>query len=168
MTRLQVQASTSGASPTFLWIPAGSFAPIVGSPVLGSASATGFGGFLFDAASTETVYAAMALPADWLTFGADMVWTNAGAAGAGNTVWRLDSGVGFGDGEAPTTGVAGTNRTIAAPAVDVAKVSTLESGLAVPSSGELMPLRLRRVGGDAGDTLGNDACVLGLRLVKAT
>lgn len=153
---------------TEAFFPAPLFVAITGSPVVGEASTNDIGGYLFDAAATEIVIAVVAVPVGWATYNTELWWVNAGA-GSGDVVWRLDYSPGFGDGESSTSGiVAGTSRTATAPAGAVVEKTAMDSGIAVPTSGELTVLRLRRTGGDAADTLANDACMLGVKLVKAT
>lgn len=154
------------AAPLSLYLPASSFVPTAGTPVLAEAGTSDTGGMLFDPASTETVWGAAQIPDGWATYNVDLWWTNAGA-GAGNVVWRFDYGS-FGDGESAGPSTAGTLRTVTAPASGTAEVSRMESGITVPTAGELLPIRLRRAGTDAGDTLANDACMYGLRFTKAS
>lgn len=150
-----------------VYLPAQVFVAVTGTPVVGEASTNDIGGYLFDAAATEIVFGMAQIPTGWNTYNTELWWVNAGA-GSGNVVWRLDYSTGFGDGEAVNPGTAGTQRTVAAPAGTTAEVTAMDSGITSPTTGELVPFRLRRIGGDAADTLANDACVLGVRLVKAS
>lgn len=150
-----------------IFIAAGSFSAVTGSPVLGEAGSD-VPGFLLDGAgATERVATIVAVPAGWSTFDAQLVWTNAGA-GSGNVHWDVAYSPGFGDGEAATHSTFATDQDVAAPAQNTAKYTTMASGAAVPSTGELLPIRVGRNSANAGDTLTNDVAVLGMRLIRAS
>lgn len=147
-------------------IPAAAIIAVQGTPVIGDAG-TDVGAMLFDAASTEIAHSVRDLPDEWSTYNIQILWTNAGA-GSGNVVWRIDYGIVGDGGNIQSVVTAGTVQTIAAPAQNVLKVTTTDSALAAPAANEYLVVRPRRVGGDAGDTLGNDAGLIAVRLVKAS
>lgn len=152
---------------TALFIPAGAMGiSSGGSPVIGNSDDTPV--WLLDAASSESIGTAVLLPPDWLTFDMVAVFTNI-AATSGNVVLIGAYRSGWGDGESVGVVTAGSNQTVAAPSTaHVAKYATLLSGIAVPSASEQLTIRVRRVGGDGADTLGNDIGLVGVRLVKAS
>lgn len=122
--------------------------------------------WLLDSAATdESVSTSLLIPSGWNTVDIDIWWTNAGA-GAGNVRWE----VGYqsrGDTETLTQTWTATASNIAAPAQSVVKKSTIISGGAV-TAGELLGLIITRYGSNAGDTLANDAGLLGVDIRKAS
>lgn len=149
-------------------IPAKAFDLRDGSPAYAIRGAnTFYYAWDFDAASSETVIANVEPPADYVS-GAitiDLSWTNLGG-GSGNVVWQAFINATADTGDYNSLGglVSGTAVTVAAPAQNVKKVTTLtitHTPAASPSSFELA---IRRVGGDAGDTLGNDAGLVSVRI----
>lgn len=164
ITAADAEDMVGGGEPAVL-IPAPAFVAVNGTPVLGDAGAD-VGGFLFDAAGTERVGTFAVLPAHWLTYDLQFVWTNAGV-GSGNVHWDIGYSAGFGNGESAGLTIF-DEQDVAAPAQNTAKFTTMATGIAVPSSGELVPIRPGRAGADAGDTLGNDAALLAVKLVQAS
>lgn len=156
-----------GASPTSLWVPAGALGGIGGSPALADLGGTGVlhAAWLFDAAGTETVGGQIDLSGvDWATFDVKMFWTNPGA-GTGDVFWQLRYQF-YGDTDTLASG-SPVNSTITAPAQYVVKASTVGSGLTRTAS-KVLGFRMQRAGGQAADTLANDAALLGLNLTKAS
>lgn len=156
------------STQTSLFIPAQQFAATSGSPVMGTSGAVA-AIMLFDQTGTEAASAFVQVPAGWVSYDIELWFVNA-AASAGNVVWRCDrSNLGFGGGETIDPATAGTQRTEAANATaNVVTVTTMDSAISAPTAGEMLTLRIRRIGGDAADTLANDAGLVGLRLVKAS
>lgn len=144
-----------------MWVGAAAFQPSSGSPTL-NGSTMGVPAWLLDAAATEVVTTTLMVPSGWRQFAVDLWWTNAGA-GAGDVVVNTRY-ANRGD----TTNITGAevnagNVGLAAPAQNVIKVNTVLSGL-IRKPDQLFRVNVRRVGGDAGDTLGNDMALLGLVL----
>lgn len=135
-----------------------------GSSVLGTVGAGWWTARLYDPATGQGADAVITIPSGWATVDVDVWWTNAGA-GAGNVVWdcRLQAKA---DGAA-MTGPTYTPVTIAAPAQDVTKKSTLRTGVAVTAGGLLL-VNLNRAAADAADTLGNNAGVMAIAVRKAS
>ncbi len=153
---------TLGDSQIFVTAPA--FAGIGGSPTFAGIGGGRWAGLVFDAASQEIVAAAIEIPPSWTTLTVELYWTN-GGAGSGNVVWALQLDR-AGDGEtlaASGGGGASGDLTIAAPAQDVLKVSTMVTDQACDQT-KLLNLRLIRQAANVADTLGNDAAALGIRL----
>jgi hypothetical protein len=118
----------------------------------------------FDSSSTETVGTTLVFPPSWATFDAYIMWGNA-STGSGNVFWRL-ARIETVDGGAINSGELNYNQTIAAPLQNILKKSLLGSGLTI-TAGALSQLEVQRVD-DAGDTLGNDALLWGLLLVRTS
>lgn len=149
-----------------VWIPAGAFAVTAGSPSIAAyaTSVVSWTAVLYDASSAEYAGSNAWLPAHWNTFHIDLYWTNP-SSGSGDVVWTTIYRS-FGDGDA--TGVtSGGNDTVTAPAEDVLKVSRLETSIS-PTRGRPLFFVIGRLASDAADTLGNDAAVIGVALVRAT
>lgn len=145
-----------------VWRPAADLTAVLGSP---SFSVTQFPGWSLDAAVTEEVGGTSIIPAGWATFDIDLWWTNEGA-GAGDVRFTA-SYLARADGGTIASGYASASVTAIAPAEKVLKVTRLASGLAVVAAG-LLSLSVAREGSNAGDTLPNDARVIGFMLRKAT
>jgi hypothetical protein len=124
--------------------------------------------WLFDAVSTELASFGYSLPTYWRSYHVDLYWTNAGA-GTGDVVWTLQTN-GLADGETLGNPAGGTPTvTVAAPAQDVLKVSRMtSSALSYGANDYAMTGVLWRDGGNAADTLGNDAAALGVEFVRAS
>lgn len=106
------------------------------------------------------------LPDWWDTFDVDLYWTNSGA-NAGDVRWRLDRRDVADGGSLTTAFTTGANNYLTAPSQNVLAIDTIESGLTVTDS-RLLALKLWRIGGDASDTLANDAGFVGLMLRRAS
>lgn len=154
------------------WIPAQSFTLSDGTPALAvRGGSTQYAAWAMDAAATEGVVTSFIIPEDAQTGNADpltceLIYTNLGA-GLGNILWRtttvvLDSPLLSGDAD-----VAGATADVTqvAPAQDIligARFLTLGGVGIVP--GQLFLVKVSRIGGDAADTLANDAGFVGLWL----
>jgi hypothetical protein len=146
-----------------IFIGSGSLELSFGSPSLSRNGITPV--WNFDASSIETVGTTLVFPPSWATFDAYIMWGNA-STGSGNVFWRL-ARIETVDGGATNSGELNYNQTIAAPSVNILKKSSLASGLTI-TAGALSQLEVQRVADDAGDTLGNDAMLRGLLLVRAS
>lgn len=151
---------------TRLWLPASRFTVASGSPAMGVIAKVPV--MLFDAAVNEIASVSTDVPAGWATYNVNLWWVNAGA-GSGAVRWRLDvanlaDGVTLTD---PTT--AGTQPTPTALAQNVVETTAMRTtAQTAPTDAQALVLELVRLGGDAADTLPNDAGVLGLMLVKVS
>lgn len=124
-----------------------------------------FPAWLMDSALTEQVRGLVQFPDEWVTFNADLIWSNAGA-GAGDiryrTVYSSHTNT-----EDTTIGDVTVNITLTAPLIDIMKDSRVLSNIAI-QLGKVFHFRLIRVGADAADTLTNDAAFIGLRFTRAS
>lgn len=148
-----------------IFIPADAFSATAGSPAMATVAGGRYRAMHFDAASQETVACCVDLPSHVAAVSVAIFWTNAGA-GSGNVVWSISLDR-AGDGEtlaASAGGGSSGNTTIAAPSQDVLKVSTLISSVGADET-KLLNIRVTRVAADGSDTLGNDAAVLGVRIL---
>lgn len=147
------------------WMSAQEFMLASGSAALSStATGSSWPGWLFDAAASETVNGVVEIPPGWATFDIDLWWSNAGA-GAGDVVWRLRMNQ-SGDGDTTVIGGNGALSTVTAPLQSVVKVTTVEAGVA--RTDDLIKIQVIRVSTDAGDTLANDASLIGVMLRKVS
>lgn len=138
-----------------------------GSPTFTN-SGKGYHYWSMDSASTESVAATRFLPDSWSAFDVELWWVN-DSSGSGDAAWRL-SWMFAGDGE--STGASGTLTpesivTDTAGGEDGMVVVSIASGLTA-TSGKMLLVRVGREGGNVGDTLGNDAGVVHVRLKKAS
>lgn len=157
---------SGGSSSADIWVPAKDFTLTSGLPTNAVVGGGRYNALAYDFLTTETAQATVELPGPFSTISVRLYWTN-GGAGSGNVVWSMSLDR-AGDAEtlaASAGGGSSGNTAIAAPAQDVLKVSALFTSTAADPS-KLLNLRLSRIGGDAADTLGNDAAVLGV-LVSA-
>jgi len=118
----------------------------------------------FDAAANEAVIFEWTPPVDYVAATAvtfKLIWTNLGA-GAGNVVWRLfvSSVAETGDMNSVAS-EANASDTVAAPAQNVLKI-TNHSRTVTPAASDIVRVLVQRVAADAGDTLANDAGLLGV------
>lgn len=154
--------SSSGTSA--LWIPANLFMNSSGTPTFAAVgSPARWPMWLMDAAATEIIAATTMVPSSFANVKIELYWTNAGA-GSGDVVWRasLDSKADAGTLANPSTLA---DNTITAPAQTVLKVSTLVASQAVDAT-KVLDFEIIRIGGNAADTLANDAGVIGVLLTS--
>lgn len=164
-TEAAVDALETLVPPT-IWLPATSFFAIVGAPALGIVGGGRRVAMLFDSASTETIDCPCSVPVGWTSFDVEIYWINAGA-GAGNVVWRVQ---GFEAAEGTSINAVDTENltdfTDTAGAQDVLVRTPCGSWSAL-AAGNYISVRAARFGAAAGDTLGNDAGLLGVKLTKS-
>jgi len=156
----------SRSSALRLWVPAGGFTLAEGAPSGTLATPSAWSAWLLDASSQEGIVTNQFFPSWWSTFSASLYWTNNGA-GSGAVRWELvyKSRADTEDLSSATGAVAATE-DITAPAQNVLKVSPLISGVTNDST-KLWQFRLRRIAANPGDTLANDAGVLGILFTGA-
>jgi len=138
------------------------FEILTGSVVKGIQS--GFGVWLFDQTSDEAIASTVMMPSEWTGYDIYLYWTNNGG-GSGDVVWRYDRNIASDGVSFTTSTVTGFARTITAPVSDTLKVTLLEEG--VLPTGTIQSIQLARIASDAGDTLANDASLIGVRLLNA-
>ena len=153
----------SQAATIRLWA-ANSFMSRTGSPALSQRNTVPM--WLLDGAATEDICAIVAIPSTWTTYDVKVRYLNAGA-GSGDVRWTYLKGDLPADDNATAATSSVGNTTSTAGATDVLKTHTLASAVAVPASG-ITVVHLRRIGGDALDTLANDIGVLYVDVVKAS
>lgn len=146
-----------------LVLPAAVMTAVSGSPTLGTVGGGRRQAWLLDAAGTEILGAQAYFNATLATrVRVKLVWTNVGA-GAGNVVFAIGY-LNAADGVTVNVADSGAgNFTVAAPAQDIVKETTLAADFPVAANSTLF-VRISRVGGDASDTLANDCGVLALVL----
>lgn len=137
---------------------------LMGSPSLVNPSANAPTWYM-DSATAEGVGGMVELPSTWATYDVELVWMNS-AASVGDVAWQYVHRT-LADGG--TVG-GSTSQTVAVQAAPTAasgvKRSVIASGIAITEP--LMTFRIDREAADAGDTLANDAGVIGVRFVKAS
>lgn len=122
----------------------------------------------FDAAGTETwTTRPFKVPEDWVTATGTLLWYGDGA-GAGNVVWKLEAlSLAAGENASTEAMVAFGGNTTATAAAENVTVSTGLGTVTLPAN-KIVALALSRIGGDAADTLANDAGAIYITLVKAS
>lgn len=157
-----LRVSSSG---DVIWLNPSDLRSILGTPAIVE---TNVPGWALDGATTdEAVGASFVLPAGWGITTADIYWMNDGA-GAGNVVWR-------GSLKTLTPGTDLVSEaavaTTAAPQAAAAQNVVVKTDSIIPNNNTtvdtLYHLRIDRLQSDAGDTLGNDVRLLGVRLRRA-
>lgn len=144
-----------------LWLAPPEMRAANGAPTLAGLDL--FPVWLLDPATEEAVAFSYEAPVDWKSFRVEVWWVNAGA-GAGQVVWRLDRRGGV-VGQ-PIGGAAfGAAVGVAAPGQNVLARTVLATDLPAPT---LEGARVVREAANGGDTLANDAAVVGVRLVRQT
>ncbi len=147
-----------------------SFVLAVGTPaLLVRGGNLRYGAWDLDSGTTEVVttsYGGFVVPADWtsgaLTF--FWHWTNLGA-GTGDVVWTMNAKEVNDTGDLnSTTSEATSQQTVTAPAQNIRKVSTSTMSLTPSAALTHVRFSIGRIGGDAADTLGNDAGFLKLQV----
>lgn len=151
-----------------MWLPARLFYPRTGAPTLAVRGANSlYYAYDLDAASLEDIITEVEMPSDYVS-GAITVkahWTNLGA-GAGNVdiraiaINRADTG----DYDSVAAAVVGTTITVAAPAQNIKKVTTLTIAFTPGAVTDTFYLAIQRVGGNAADTLANDIGIVGAEI----
>ena len=146
-----------------IFIPATRFRAVSGSPAE-TLIASRHTGYAFDAASTETISVSPVVPANWGAFTSVIYWTNL-STGSGDVYWQLVLDA-LANNE--NLAVAGDSQYITptAPSENYLKLSAFSTEFSDLTPRDLIRIEVSRIGGDAADTLGNDAGFLGLELIK--
>lgn len=155
-----------------IWIPAAQFTGVQNSPVMGtlgsaSTATARTGVMLFDASLIESVSSTLMCPPGWSTADVYLWWSNAGA-GSGDVFWILAHRTFL---DTNTTDNAATTlpgAAVTAPAQYVAKRTKLNSTPIATTSATMLRIIIQRKADEVGDTLGNDAGMFGVELVRAS
>lgn len=162
-----ITLAVTGSLTSNIWIPAKSFGIALNTPT-NALIASGYGtGWSFPDAAQHGIASNMVVPTGWATVDVDMWWVNM-ASSSGDVLWRvfLDDdadGAALGGGSTP-----GALAAIAAPSTSaVLKKSTVATGFAV-TAGRLLNIAIDRNGAGGGDTLANDAAIVGVNVRRAS
>lgn len=125
-------------------------------------------GWVFDATTEEIIQAEILLPYGWLTVEADFYWTNNGA-GSGGVAWfaslaAIAEGVTVNAADGINSDVVVTT----AGAQNILMKTTVTSISLATVLGAALFLRVKRVPGDAGDTLANDVLLHAVHIRRLT
>jgi hypothetical protein len=118
------------------------------------------------AANEGCAFGGFVLPDSWATVELWIAWTK--TTSSGDVMWggNLDAAA---DGETTNaTGLAFDNTTITAPTDSLVSIDQIGAAIAVVPTTDVMSLRLFRRGNDAADTMGADAYLLAVWLVRAS
>lgn len=148
-----------------VWLGAADMNSILGAPALGAA-ANRFAAWHMDPASSESVAGSWRMPPSWSTVNVDIYWSHESASATGDVRWQVLLDNAAADGSLNASGPNG-QATATAGGQFVLKISRAITGEALTAS-HLTAARVSRLGGDAADTLGVDATLLGLRISKAS
>ncbi len=124
----------------------------------------------FDSDAIELAAAVDWVPQSWSTVDYYLWWSNAGA-GAGDCMWyaialSLADGVSIDSGN--VIGPSYPGQALTAPAQNVVKRSKLNTTAEPVTASSPLRVLVGRVGSDAADTLGNDAALLGIEIVRVS
>jgi hypothetical protein len=123
-------------------------------------------GWSFDQTDLESIAGSAPVPAWWSTFDVYFYWCNMGA-GAGAVRWYVVQ-ESRGDGELINDAAGVIATTATAGAQHVVERSKINATPLTRSANELLAFRIYRDIGDVNDTLGNDAALLAVELVRAS
>jgi hypothetical protein len=168
-----VPFSQRGLNYRSLWIGAGAMTPATTS---GAAAATietatndvAYDVFKFDGATVESVWFNLRMPDEWDrgTVKAVFFW-EPDAGGSGAVTWGI-SGLADSDDDAldsaPGTEVLVSDSVIAVGDLHITAATAAVTAGGSPALGDMIAFRIRRVPSDAGDTMTQDACLLGVSL----
>ena len=119
----------------------------------------------FDATAEENVAFTFRVPFGWTGFVVDVVWANS-STGTGGVVWTVTYQR-YGSGSTLGGETAGGGATGTAGAKNVVVITRPTASALPVVAGETVWIELSRTVGNAGDTLANDAGVLGVLVGKA-
>ena len=141
-------------------IPPSAMSAIFGAPVLAVRGSTTYLAWGFNSAASEVVETWFQIPQDYVSgFAVNLYFTNLGA-GSGNIVWRVGLN-NISSGSLAT--LSTTDNTIAAPTLDGLSIATHTAALPnAASASQSVQITIGRIGGNAADTLGNDAGLVGI------
>ena len=156
----------SPLADTMLWVPAGAFGVVDGSPAIVASSGISTT-WRFDQTAQEGIAASVAFPPGWATFNVRLYWANS-AAGSGAVVWYSDS--------VPLTagvdidGVVGNLiNSVASTALGlrILVITAPGSTVNVPATG-VLGFRVFRFAAEVADTLPNDASLVGALFTRVS
>ncbi len=160
--------------PTNLWIPASAWIPRttggcgVDSREVGATNRANVDELLFDTGTEEFAQALVVMPSNYnnSTLTARFYWS--AASGSGGVAWGL-SGRAYGDDDAldqaSGTRIAVTDTFITANDVHVTSATGAVTIDGTPAANKAINFQISRVVGDAADTLGVDARLLGVEII---
>ena len=155
----------TGTRTRNLSLTAHDFAPVSGSPSIGPTHSSNASVWFLDAAADEYIGAFMAVPEDWDsgTVTAKFYYSMAEANTSDDVVLQF-SGGSFADGASMATSDFATNNTVTVPdAIHTLDIHTHSAALTV-AAGEIMQLRIARLGTDGADTAVGNLQFLSLEL----
>ena len=156
-----------------LWVGAGAMTPpSTGGPATATIQTTTNGVtydiFKFDGATAENLWFNLRMPDEWDrgTVKAVLCW-EPDTSGTGAVVWGV-AGVADSDNDVIDTAL-GTEVTIADSVLAVGRLHVTAATAAItiggsPALGDVIAFRVRRIPTDAGDTMTQDACLLGVAI----
>lgn len=115
----------------------------------------------FDAATTESARVTFTVPSAWASFVVDLYWTNEGA-GAGAVRWNTNVKI-LTSGNLTSEAVTAVAANVTAPAQFTVALRTAHQTVTTEADA-VYALQVDRIGGDAGDTLANDAGLIAVRI----
>ena len=154
--------------PDQVFVPAQSFTAVTGTPSLAGLPGVGYPITMqFDAATVELATGEVAaLPNDWETFDAYIVWA-ATDAQAGAVVWDLNYAF-LTEGAVPSSSNVGNPGTAQNSPGVAGRVNRYKIAAGKTRGTAPMALRVDRNAAAAGDTYPADAALLGVQLVRAS
>ena len=167
-------AAASGGGATNLWIPASAWIPRttggcgVDSREIGATNRANVDELLFDTGTEEFAQALVVMPSNYNngTVTARFYWS--ASSGSGGVAWGI-SGRAYGDDaaldQASGTRVAVTDTFITANDVHVTSATSAVTIDGTPAANKAINFQISRVVGDAADTLGVDARLLGVEII---
>jgi hypothetical protein len=161
-----VKTTRTGVWRSF-WIGAGAWDPDATTGPQVTTTSDGHTVLAFDGASSETARFVFAMPYTWIAGSAKIVefhWLAATGASPGDGVaWEISmAGAGDNDVFPPTTGTAVQTTDTVHAVGDAHKVKSLSITISTVAVGELVEIELFRDHDDAGDTMTEDALLLGV------
>lgn len=163
-TTANVQLVNYTGNPEFITLGPDRFIAVSGTPVTGTAGGGRRIVWLFDASADELIATTFMTPLCWRTLKITALWVNAGA-GAGDVTWALNVGQ-YVDGESLNAADALSAETTTTAGLQDVLTTTVFSNIEI-AEGEPVFLRVKRTGTAVGDTLGNDAGLVLVRVERA-
>lgn len=165
--KIEVINSGTVPTPTVTLTPGGG-STSGGSPSLSTVASSGLTpAWLLDAAGTESVSFTARIPNGWKTF--DIVVRGANSGGGSGDVALRAIYLSATTGGSTTSGHTAGSKTVAtAGSSGVVQDVTLISGVAAPTVGKTLTVRIDRMGAETEDTLANDWALIEVVLVRVT
>ena len=151
-----------------VWVPANEFVLSSGSPTQSAANL--WSCWNMNHAETDAIVGSVLLPRDWLSYNAQIAWTQT-AGGTGNVAWRLDSILNYTGGTASTVAV-GAQTNVAVPSASILSWFAPTGANYNANQGDspriVTGFRVARLGSAGQDTYTSAAQFTGLYLYRAT